>query len=293
MYLSGDAAGARRWYDYLVAGRVLEHIDIGGASALSITDPDGVSSQAQTTAAALMFATLIDNDDTHGLALYLARRPGRGEAHLLEQIFYLQRFSPTGGELASFSYQLGGETIIQLLTSDTVRLSLNRSEFENADFTLQAGQVYADVYFVGSPEQTADSASRLIGLTKTLEPVGGVLEPGALVRVTLTPDLSAIDFALDDATLVIDAYIPTGMRFERAEPLSAQNWWLGSRQGQRLQFGASGRGQNIGGSMRVSPVIFYVRVATPGEFVVESAFISSATADTWGKSERSSIVVGG
>ena len=45
--------------------------------------------------------------------------------------------------------------------------------------------------------------------------------------------------------------------------------------------------------MTLWPIVYYVRVATPGEYVVESAFISSAVADTWGKSERSTVIIGG
>jgi len=292
MYISGDTTGARRWYDTLVGSRLSEHTVIIGARALSVTDPTGVNSEMQTTAAALMLATLMGSEDAHGLALYLSRRrPRFGEPHLLEQIFYLQNFAPTGDNAATFSYQLGGETITHTVTTDTVRLSLNRSEFAQANFALLSGQVYADIYFAGAPDQTANEASRLIGLTKTLEPVGGEFEAGGLVRITLTPDLSAFDLAIGSTMLVIDDYIPTGMRFERFARSSGPGWWLAKRQGQRLQFSAVG-GWQIAESYRVlGPIVYYVRVATPGEYVVESAFISSAVSDTWGASERSTVVI--
>ncbi|MCL2856578.1 MAG: Ig-like domain-containing protein [Oscillospiraceae bacterium] len=296
MYISGDTAGANSWYYALVEGRLNRHVGVDGTTALSITDPAGTSTESQATAAALMLATLIGHDDAHGLALYLTRRPRSGDPHLLEKIFYLQNFSPSGGEPTSFSYQLGGETITHTITDGTVRISLNRSEFESADFTLISGQVYADVYFVGSPEQTADESSRRIGLTKTLEPVDGVFEPGGLVRITLTPDLSAFDIAVGNAMLVIDDYVPTGMRFEHVyrppSDHSWRGWWLASRQGQRLQFSAVGGWEVARNYRLLGPIIYYARIATPGEYVVESAFISSAISDTWGASERSTVVIG-
>ena len=77
-----------------------------------------------------------------------------------------------------------------------------QSEFVQANLAQIYGEMYADVYFVGTPDQTANEASRLIGLTKTLEPVGGKFETGGLVRVTLTPDLSAFDLAVGSSQLV-------------------------------------------------------------------------------------------
>ncbi|MCL2578485.1 MAG: Ig-like domain-containing protein [Oscillospiraceae bacterium] len=287
MYISGDAAGAREWYNTLVTAQLSEHPGLAGDIALSVAD--GRMDANQTTAAALMLATLMGHQDAHGLALYLTRHQPRGqEPLLLEMIYYLRQFAPTGGSTASFSYQIGGQTITRELTSGFYRLTLSRDEFAAASFETLTGQVYADVYFVGDP--STDESNRLIGLTKTLTPVDGVFEPGALVRITLTPDLSAFDLRVGDTGLVMDDYIPTGMRFERfaagtqfAGGTHGTGWWLRSRQGQRLQFGSFG--------IRPGPIVYYARIATPGEYVVERAFISSATADTWGASERDVVTI--
>jgi len=172
-----------------------------------------------------------------------------------------------------------------------VRLQLNRNEFAQANFTVISGEVFADVYFVGAPDQTANAASRRIGLTKTLTPMGGEFEAGGLVMVMLRPDLSAFDLVIGSSQLVIDDYIPTGMRFERFDRPTGPGWWLSSRQGQRLQFNALGRWNDFNGYRRLGPIVYYVRIATPGEYVVESAFISSAASDTWGASERSAVII--
>jgi len=279
---------AEQWYIRLVGSQLTRHTGLDGSVALSLTDPDRNVTRAEATAAALMLATLLEHDDAHGLALYLAeRRPRFEEPFLLEQIFYLQTFEPLGADVGSLSFRRDGETITQTLTRRGVTLSFNRSEFAQANFEELTGVVYADVYFIGTPEQTADEAQRHIGFTKTLEPVDGVFEPGALVRVTLTPDLSAVTMRPSTGRqMIIDDYIPTGMRFERFANTGRGSWpnsWHpGSRQGQRLQLSARGN---------FPPIVYYVRCVTPGEYLVESAFISSAYSAVWGMSERGTVTI--
>jgi hypothetical protein len=137
-----------------------------------------------------------------------------------------------------------------------------------------------------------DEATRLIGFTKTVEPVGSGYAPGELVKITLTPDLSALDADIGDAMLVVDDYIPTGMRFERYDHESYYEntdpgWYLNSRQGQRLQFTVYGAAFG-----RIRPLVYYARCSTPGEYVVESAYITSSSGGTWGASERASVRIG-
>ena len=297
MYISGDIAGARRWYNALVSNLRTEQLGIAGSVAFSITDPDGDLSRRRTTAAALMFATLLEHDDAHGFALYLSQHRRRFEdRHLLEKIFYLQTFPPLDEEESSFSFELNGETITHTITNNSVRVRLNRSEFAQANFTVLSGQVYADVYYIGTPDQLEDAPNRLIGVTKTLTPVDGEFRPGALVRVTIRPDLSSFNVAIGNSQLVINSYIPTGMRFERfgITPRQHSNvrWHLAHRQGQRLQFNATGGWRTDSGTyLSLGSIVYYVRCILPGTYVVESAYINSAVADTWGASERSTVTI--
>jgi len=294
MYISGDTEIALKWYDALVTNRLTEHVGVGGDVQLSISSSGSIRNRRQNTAAALMFATLTENEHAHGLALYIAqRRQSFEEPNLLEQIFYLQTFRPAHSRQASFSYQLNGERITHTITNEQVRISLNRDEFASSNFTVLSGEVFADVSFAGAPEQTALEANRRIDFTKTLTPVGSnEFEVGGLVRVTLRADLSAFDMSIGSSQLVIDDYIPTGMRFERMARTSGPGWWLSNRQGQRLQFNAFGRTGSFNGYRSLGPIVYYVRIGTPGEYVVESAFIRSATSNNWGASERSTVNVG-
>ena len=298
MYIAGDTAGARRWYNTLVRNLRTEQLGIAGITAFSITDPDETLSRRQTTAAALMFATLLEHDDAHGFALYLSQNRRRfEELHLLEKIFYLQTFPPSGEEESLFSFELNGETITHTITNNSVRVRLNRSEFAQANFTVLSGHVYADVYFIGTPEQLEDAPNRLIGVTKTLTPIGGEFRPGVLVRVTIRPDLSAFNVAIGRTQLIINDYIPTGMRFERfgltpGQPFGHVRWHLSHRQGQRLQFSATGGWHGASGTyLSLGSIVYYVRCILPGTYVVESAYINSAVADTWGASERSTVTI--
>ena len=90
--------------------------------------------------------------------------------------------------------------------------------------------------------------------------------------------------------MVIDEYVPSGMRFERygavddPERSYGHGWYLGSRQGQRLQFSVYGD--------PLDPIVYYARCAVPGEYVVESAYISSRSSDIWGCTERESVTIG-
>jgi len=59
-----------------------------------------------------------------------------------------------------------------------------------------------------------------------------------------------------------------------------------------LQFNVAVRAQTIGVNMTLLQIVYYVQGAALGELVVESAFISSAAADTRGMRERTTVVIG-
>ena len=235
---------------------------------------------------------------------------------MLERLFYLSRNQPKkdpkttfiheNGEnalvgahelnenaKAQFSYVRDGMRVTKVLDRRTQRISFTKAQLAEADFRVPVGKVWADVYYAGSPSEGLDPAKKQIPLTKTIQPVGSdAIRRGSLVKITLTPDLSAFDGDIGDAELIIDDYIPTGMRFERYGAENNHNgsrgWWITSRQGQRLKFTAWGYdGENTG----ISPIVYYARCAAPGDYVVESAYISSAVGETWGASHRDMVTI--
>ena len=60
---------------------------------------------------------------------------------------------------------------------------------------------------------------------------------------------------------------------------------------QRLVDAINSRENEALKARQLSPIVYYARIAVPGEYVVENAFISSAASDTWGASKRSTVVI--
>jgi hypothetical protein len=291
LHLSGDTATARAWYDANIKPNLKELTGLAGDTALYL-EAASLGPTGDATAAASLLATALRADEAAGLARWLAEKGTPYEPYLFEQIYYLNSFAPTGAEAASFSYRRGGETVTETLGAHFKSVSFNREQLMNADFKVLSGDVYADVYYAGAPSDSMNDSARLIGLTKTVQPMGAGFAPGELVRVTLTPNLSALDADIGETMLVVDDYIPTGMRFERYDheyyyENTDPGWYLNSRQGQRLQFTVYGAATG-----NVRPLVYYARCSTPGEYVVESAYITSANGGTWGASERSAVSIG-
>lgn len=292
MAVSGDTDGARAWYDALVMPNLEKRVGIAGDIALVVTVEDYSTSREDCTAAASLLATALGTNEAGGLARYLAEKKSIYEPYLFEQIYYLQKFAPSQESAATFSYKRDGETITIDVNNDfATSRSFTSQQLAQANFAVLSGEVYADVYYAGAPGETADESKRLIGFTKKVEPVGGEFTVGGLVKITLTPDFSGLDADIGDTILVVDDYIPTGMRFERYDhayyhSTSDRGWYMNSRQGQRLQFTVYG--VNYKG---VKPLVYYARCATGGEYVVESAYITSASADTWGATKRATVQI--
>lgn len=288
--LSGDTEHARDWYDQLVKPNLSELTGLAGDTALYVNLKDAARSQGDCTAAASLLATALATDEAPGLARWLAEKKSAYEPYIFEQIYFLRQNEPAGGGV-SFEYTRDGKTETVTPDSGFTSLSFTRAQLAEAAFRVKSGEVYADVYYAGAPEAAADEGSKKIGLTKRIEAVDGDFAVGGLVRVTLTPDFSALDADIGDTMLVVDDYIPTGMRFERYDHdfsryEDIRGWYLNSRQGQRLQYTIYGVGRT-----NVKPIVYYARCSTPGEYVVESAYITSATGDTWGASERTAVTV--
>ena len=303
LHTLGEIQSAQKHYQELVVANRTELMGISGSKAYFITDPEGNCNVPSSTATALMLATMMKHEDAHSFATWLAEKrewssyrrtayyttdEGRDyEPYLLEQVYYLRSFSPAGGT-DEFSYMRDGQKISKKLNS-MAAVNFNKSQLAEAAFNVESGVVYADIFYSGEPSQVADESRKLIPVTKTIEVVGGgEMKPGALVKITITPDFSAFDADIGDTCVVIDEYIPTGMRFERYVHSDRKiGWYLASRQQQRLQFSVYG----VGSCRGLGEIIYYARCATPGDYVVESAYVSSSTSDIWGASDRSTVVI--
>lgn len=288
---SGDEVQARQWYKTLVEDNLARQQRADGPDALYISGVTGSRTQMERTAAALLLATRLKTDEAEGLALYLAGRPPQYDLYILEQMHYLRMNQPERGDVGGrFRYQMDGVLVEETAGTDMKSLSFNASRLAAANFEVLSGTVFADVYYVSAPANASMPDARRIGVTKTIEPVGSNgFTVGELVKIIIKPDFSGLPSGGNNHfAFVIDDYIPSGLRFERMESNSyGRGWYLDNRQGQRLQFNTFSLYYE---GWRTS-VVYYARVATPGEFVVENTYVSSAYGDTWGATERSQIVL--
>ena len=76
----------------------------------------------------------------------------------------------------------------------------------------------------------------------------------------------------------------TGMQWG----IRAQGWFLSSRQGQRLQFSAWGGND---ADTQLKPIVYYARCVAPGDYVVESVYVTSTSGENWGASDREMVSI--
>ncbi len=290
----GETETAAQWYEKLVSPKVTKLEGVSGSTALVVPGQDSLS-DGDCTAAALLLATACGQEDADGLALGVTWKKSEYEPYIMERLFYLAKVNENSAASgsASFTYTRDGEQVTQELGTQTERISFTRQQLEEAAFQVTSGKVWADVYYVAPASQDLDPENKKIPVTKKVEAVdGGTLEVGDLARITITPDLSAFDLDVGEAQLVIDDYIPTGMRFERYSAVddsySDQGWFLSSRQGQRLQFSAWGGND---ADTQLKPIVYYARCVAPGDYVVESAYVTSTSGENWGASDREMVSI--
>ncbi len=148
---------------------------------------------------------------------YLAQKESVYDLYLLEQLYYLTAFSPDGSETGTSAIPGTAAPVTQEVVG-SITISFNAEQLAEAGFQVEQGDIYADAY-LRAPRRTARRRQKAHRLTKRVDPVDGTMEPGSLVRIILTPDFSSLDGDIGRQLLVLDDYIPTGMRFEITAPI--------------------------------------------------------------------------
>ncbi|MEG1779116.1 MAG: hypothetical protein RR263_03360, partial [Oscillospiraceae bacterium] len=283
----GETKQAQAQYDKLVLPNTATLTGISGEKAMYINIKDTSGQYHSNTAAASVFASVLQTDEADDFVRYLIEKKSATDPFIMEQLVYLTHCVDKQPSKASFSYVLDGKTITkQLKGSEICCLSFSKQQLEKANLKTISGNVYANAYYYGTPPST--NTAKLIGLTKSIQPIEGSFETGKLVKVTLTPDISKLDTDIGNFYMTLDDYIPTGMRFEKmADDNHGYGWYMSSRQKQRVRFEVYGAAAEGG----ISPIEYYARLTTPGTYVVESGYITSSVGDTWGSSPRSEITI--
>ncbi|MDE7293210.1 MAG: Ig-like domain-containing protein [Oscillospiraceae bacterium] len=230
--------------------------------------------------AALMAASALNLDHAELLAEHAVVHEQVEESCAPYLIFYLKNYTPDSREIsepAAVEITANGKTETVTVNSfgRTFR-SLNKSQVEAEDFsvTLKNGSVKCLAYYEG--RITDNLTPKNLTVTKSIQSVSGGYAPGALLKVTVNvsgfPDLENLYAAVDDV-------IPSGARFVK----SGESSYV-SRSDMRVSGSVS---YNNGG---YRPMVYYIRLVTPGEYVVESAAARQGN-ELWGYSERRTLTV--
>lgn len=287
-HLAGDTAEAQKTFETLVLPNLQKSTGLSGAVALSLPATDGLPAM-DCTAAASRLATVLGRAEADDLMRYLVERPSRYDPYIIEKLLYLSyREAVAATNPATISYTLRGKQEQYTLSSALHTLSLTQSELAGLNLKVASGEVLADLRYT-IPATEADPATKKLKITKTIAPVNGTeYRVGDLVKVTLTPDLSGFATDIGSAELLVDDYLPAGMKFEKFEYTATSHtvhWSMVSRQEQRLRFSTWDAHQSM------QPIVYYARNAVPGSYVIEGTFVSSGEGDVWGSSDRGTVTI--
>ena len=180
----------------------------------------------ETTAAALMLTSLISDPDADGLMAYLcipenSRTMNTQIVCDLEMLCYLNQFTPPmDGDVATFRYQLDGETQeVTLSTPAWKAVQMGKAQLQAANFEQVSGEVAVAVRYRDYAPHPTENSDQVI-VTKQYIPLDGqTLETAGRVRVDVT-----LEFAEDapEGCYTITDYIPSGMRWLNS--IASQYW---------------------------------------------------------------------
>ena len=288
LFTAGEEEAASAAYEALVSPK-LESAEAVSGEVVYYLNADEKTTVQDDTAAALIMASLLHREEARGLALYLIEKPSDKNIYPLEEVLYLKNCEEKDGEKCAVSYQLNGETVTETLERNRrITLSLQRAALEDLALTAVSGEPYVTMFYIAGLSEAIDIGTQKLSATVSFDKAS--YQPGDEAKMTVTPDIGALDPSIGCSTLLLDVYIPSGMRFERYTPESyGRGWYLVSREGQRLRFLIYDGSESRQGFF--TPVTFTASCVTPGEYIVESVYLSSNHYDTWGMSERGSVQI--
>lgn len=304
----GDFETAQNKYDELLTPLLTDGVSAQQEPTRFIKQ-GSVNDSLRLTALASLTASQLGLADADGMMRYLMDNSSTMDLYLLEKIVYLEHMRPLGGQ-ASVSYTvLGKRKTVDLAMSGMSFAQFTAEDFAMANIKPAKGSVFAKAYYVGGAAEASKQENREITLTRTIEPRDGTqIAMGDVVKITLTP---VMNDNIDPSGLCIDDYIPSGMRYlsigaDDQDAPGKANWTLSNREGQKVSFVyymPEARVVNEDGQETLEPVegqqkfqappklVYYARCATPGDYVVESAYVRAAATPVWGFSERANVKI--
>ncbi|MDR1961250.1 MAG: Ig-like domain-containing protein, partial [Gracilibacteraceae bacterium] len=258
--LLGDRTGAAVWYEKFIAP-----LAAADGEAFIIDAGEGEDEAYALTAEAAPLARLIGHAQADGLLAAALERDGAGSFPLLDIMTSLRFMPEPAGSDASLRYKLDGEEIsVDFATVPAHRLTLDATRLAAADFRSE-GEIGVIAFSAGGTGGLELDASGKISLEKFYT------QEKSLIRVTV--DVSFQNNAPRTPYTLTDV-LPAGLRFVSAEPDEGDSWYLSGEDGGRVDFVLNRARESYGAQVDILSdfrIIYYARVALPGEFLADSA----------------------
>jgi len=286
--LIGDTATAQNWYEQNITPLIQQN-----DPWKEVKQGSDETINAQLTNKATLLALATNQEDATALLQYLMDQPSSEELSLVQQMFFVHRYTPRSATESSFSYMLNGEKITADFEDGQVQvLELNQDALAALDLQQVSGKIGLTAYYTAAPSELA-AVSDAVKITKSITPVSGKkLEPGATAKVTLHVEFS------NDAPggwYNVSDVIPSGFRFSKSD--YSNTWYLFNQEGQRLSFSLN-RNINRNYETTEAPelysemtITYYIRGVLPGKYLVEQAVIQHDQSALNNHSEKSSLII--
>jgi len=276
--LLGDTETARAWYDSTITPALTRMGDETAYLGAPATAMDETAySRAELTARTAALAALLGHSDTGALLGYLGAQRLM-DAAPLPLALTLKAMPHTPGGAATVTYTLDGKQVTANLTAAKPLHSvlLSEAQLGAANFTLASGQAMAATRWVGGLSEAvviplpAERAS----ISKAYQ----TLANGRVIlrmTVEIPTDIDSATDALYKGYYTVTDVLPSGLRFVSV-PHGASGWHLSDEENGRLTFTLNTRywRDNEEKHHSLFEIIYYARVALPGEYVAESAVLS-------------------
>ena len=289
LHVLGMEDAAAELYDRYAVPYYKSALAVSGEEVYYL-DVDENTTVQDDTAAALIMASLLHREESRGLALYLLEKPSDKDIYPLEEVLYLKNCEEKDAETCTVSYMLdGGLQTETLRRNRRICLSLQKKELEELSLTAVSGEPYITVLYIAGMDELTDESTMKLHVSVAFDK--DVYLPGDEAVITVTPGIGSLDPSIGCSTMVLDIYLPSGMRFLRYTPetYGHHGWYLVSREGQRLRYLIYDSSYNKTGIF--TPVTFTASCVTPGTYIIEKAYLSSNHYDTWGLSKRGSVTI--
>lgn len=274
----GDGATARELYSDLIRkyGQ-----DLGAAMRINAgRDQDEI---LQATTGMAVLAAQLNQPEKEKLYQYLLNNPGEEIVNVLEQLkilsYSLQYINSSPVE---FAYELGGRTTTVTLKGwETYRLTVAPADMQGLKIIKVKGKVGVAAYYTTPAGPGPQEADRDLGLKRRYLVNGAETlrcKRTDLVRVEIKVELSS---RAPGGTYEVQDVLPAGLAYVNISyrPYEQHSmtdyWWYYPSQveGRRLTFVVDKRFVNADARKR-STIVYYARVAAPGEFTAEAPVIS-------------------